>query len=67
MDGLGSFSLCIFMVALGFVLYFQIICFLQFSFKSEASSELCEGGRKMCFNVINARLEVAFKNASVSM
>lgn len=66
-EGLGDFSLCIFMVALGFILYLHIICFLQYSFKSETRPELCEGGRKIYFNFINARFEVAFKNTSFSM
>lgn len=65
-EGLGHFSLCIFMVALGFILYLQLICFLQYSFKPETRSELCEGGRKMYLNFINARFEVAFKHTSVS-
>lgn len=59
-EGLGDFSLCIFIVALGFILYSQIICFLQYSFKSETRPEVCEGGIKMYFNFINARFEVAF-------
>lgn len=55
------------MVALGFILYLRIICFLQCSFKSETRSELCEAGRKRYFEFLNARFEVAFKNTSVSM
>lgn len=42
-------------------------CFLQYSFKFETKSELCEEGRKMYLNFTNAGFEVAFKNTSVSM
>lgn len=66
-EGLGHFSLCIFVVALGFILYLLTICFLQYSFKSETRSELWERGRKTYLNFINARFEVAFKYTSVGM